>query len=67
MTRTLAALLVLAAAGTAHAGHSRFPYFDGGHSTDGRYTVAVELVVEAPAGKKAEGSAAHILAHAQFP
>lgn len=33
---------------TARAGHSRFPYFDGGQSMDGRYVVTAELVSETP-------------------
>lgn len=35
---------LLSGAATARAGHSRFPYLDGGQSVDGRFVVTAELV-----------------------
>lgn len=40
-----------------NAGHSRYPYFDGGQSADGRFVVSVELVD--PAAAKGQSAAAH--------
>ena len=41
---------------TADAGHSRFPYFDGGQSVDGRFVVTVIRIDTPPANKKAPAS-----------
>ena len=43
---------ILLLATPAFAGHSRHPYFDGGQSPDGRFTVKPELVEEAAVGKQ---------------
>lgn len=54
MTRPLglAVVVTLMSAALSPAGHSRFPYCDGGQSADGRFTVTTELVVEPQPDKK---------------
>lgn len=54
MQRILSLIVVLAilAPAACRAGHSRFPYVDGGQSQDGRFVVAAKLIEHPAQGKK---------------